>query len=91
MLLCYFVEGPSIGVCLVFPHGFTGIMVLEEENHSSNMPFLLYYLKVTCCHHDLSLMMTVAKAGFANLHHKVTFSFFPQLLFGGKSLSIDDS
>ena len=56
VLICYFVEGSSVEVCLIFPHGFTGIRV-EEESHRGNMPFSVYHPTSIHYQHDLSLMV----------------------------------
>lgn len=46
---------PSIEICLSFSHDQTGVMSLGEEDHRSEVPFSLYYIKVTQYQHDLTL------------------------------------
>ena len=82
MLVRYFIESPSIWVCLLllFSQGENGVMGLEKEDHRGKMSFSSHLIKGTCCQPDLllSLLTVVVFVGFqlvfvGFLHHKITF------------------
>lgn len=49
---CFFEECPLVWVCLIFSHGYTGVVGLGEEDHRDEIPFLLHHTKSTCYQHD---------------------------------------
>lgn len=42
-----FIEYPSIEICLIFFHDYTGVMGFGEECQRGNMPFSSHHMKGT--------------------------------------------